>query len=1051
MDTAPRIARITTPASNGSGHVIAPRLVLTSAHVAPEVGCDVRVQTATDHQPCSGVVIWCGTPKGHDDAALIEVTDPDWTEHAVTTRWGRLVTTAPRTSCEVWGFPDLVQRDDRAAETAQLVGTVAPGNHFVNHRHVMDLSDHPPRQPSHKCRPQEQCHSLWAGLSGASVRCGDGQLLVGVVSADLEHRDHAALEIVPAYVLHHDPGFRKVLAEHGVSQVLEPVELAHLAHSPRTHQRPSPASLLEAQRRVVDFHGREAVMDTLAQWCEADEGLSAMVVHGPGGQGKTRLGHELTARLAHPDTAGRRWATVWLKDNATAQELDRVKDTTAPLLLVVDYAETRTAQLISLLRLCDRPPGSSPVRLLLLARSVGEWWEQVNTATGHLLADITQQLPLPPLASRTVERSREYHTSLHHLARALLATRTLESTDWAQVAAGLTEPDLSGSEWDTVLSVHMRALADLLDATHTSTMVTADSAVEGRVLAHEYRYWDQTAAAYGLGEAELAQPLRDVLALAFTLTPANIEEADHLLQEATVLEGQTIARKHQIRQWITSLYPTDGPGVCGQLQPDRLLEYFLGQRLERNPALFNLHLDEVTTSGAERLVTLYAHAATHPALFSVKEHLTRLCTRHIGTLGPAVIEVSTQTEDPSPLLRALDETKDDPGTPLMDLMQLLDAVPRFTQRLDEWAERLAARVVEALRERAAGDPGSYLLAFAGAAINHGIRLAALGWYEEAYEAGDRALSVLRVLSEDHPEIYLLNLANCLNNQASHLSMMGRHTKALKFATEAVEIYCIIPEKDLDTHDSKLATALNNKSNILKALGWHEQALEVNGQVLRIVCALAAKHPHTHLPDLAASLSHRSNYLSAIGCHEQALFVIEQSLGIRRQLDEQNPDAYRPELAHALNSHAADLGALGQHEEALESSDEAVLLYEELAKHQPKAYCYFLAIALLNQTAARLLLGQKNESLDSINRSVEIHRTLATENPYLYGQTFAESLHSQAAILANLGRTQEALQVVTQVIATLAPFTEDGSAVAQEELESARQLQSTLSEFRSDHQ
>ncbi len=480
MDTAPRITRITTPTSNGSGYVIAPRLVLTGAHVVPEVGGQVRVRTATDHRPYTGAVIWRGTPKGPDDAALVEVTDPDWTERAVTTRWGRLVTTAPRTLCEVWGFPDLVQRDGRAVETAQLVGTVAPGNHFVNHRHVMDLSDHPPNRHQHGFRQQEQGRSLWAGLSGAAMRCGDGQVLVGVVSADLEHRDHAALEIVPAYVLHDDPGFRKVLAEHGVSQVLEPAELTHLAHSPRPHQRPSPASLLEAHRRVVDFHGREQVMDTLSQWCGDDGALSAMVLYGPGGQGKTRLGHELTARLARPDAQERRWATLWLRDNATTEELDRIKDTTAPLLLVLDYAETRTAQLVRLLELCDRPPGSSPVRLLLLVRTLGEWWEQVNTATGHLLADITQQLALPPMAPRTVERAREYRTALHHLARALPAARTPGPADWAQIAADLTEPDLSGSEWGTVLSVHMRALADLLDATQAKPPRVSPPTVQWR-------------------------------------------------------------------------------------------------------------------------------------------------------------------------------------------------------------------------------------------------------------------------------------------------------------------------------------------------------------------------------------------------------------------------------------------------------------------------------------------------------------------------------------------------------------------------------------------
>ncbi|MFD3684148.1 hypothetical protein ACFWTE_04905 [Nocardiopsis sp. NPDC058631] len=273
LDTA---QRITTPHSCGSGYLIAPRLVLISAHLAPEMGGQVEVSTATDHRPYTGQVIWHGTPKGHDDAALVHVTDHGWVERAVATMWGRLVTTTPGTPCEVWGFPDLVQRPGRAAETAQLVGTVAPGSHFVNHRHVMDLSAHPPRWQPHEIREQAgRRRSLWAGLSGAVMRCGDGELLVGVVAADLEHRDHAALEVVPAYVLHHDTAFRAMLAEHGVSRVLEPVELAHLAH-------------------------------------------------------------ELTTRLTRPDSQVRRWATLWLTGSATADELKLLQDTRAPLLVVVD-------------------------------------------------------------------------------------------------------------------------------------------------------------------------------------------------------------------------------------------------------------------------------------------------------------------------------------------------------------------------------------------------------------------------------------------------------------------------------------------------------------------------------------------------------------------------------------------------------------------------------------------------------------------------------------------------------------------------------------------
>ncbi|WP_433696957.1 hypothetical protein [Nocardiopsis sp. CA-288880] len=1041
MDTAQRITRITTPTSTGSGYLIGPRLVLTSAHTVPDPGGQVEVHTATDHRSRTGRVLWRGTPHSHDDAALVEVTDPDWTDRPVTTRWGRLVTTTPGTPCQVWGFPDLVQRTGRAAETAQLTGTVAPGSHYVNHRHVMDLSAHPPRWLPHEIREQErsgQRRSLWAGLSGAAMRCADGELVVGVVAADLEHRDHAALEVVPAYVLHHDPAFRAVLAQHGVPLVLEPVEFAHLAHTPRAHHRPSPAALLEAHRQVVDFHGREETMRTLLEWCQGEEPLTAAVVHGPGGQGKTRLAHELTARLAEPDPRGRRWATVWLRQDATVEELGPVKEATAPLLVVVDYAETRTAQLVRLLQLCDRPPGHAPVRLLLLVRTLGEWWDQVNTATGHLLADLALQLPLPPLAPHTGDRAREYRTALGHLAHALPTARTPRPAGWARVAARLTDPDLSGPEWETVLSVHMRALADLLDATQDPTAVTADTAVEGRVLAHEYRYWDHSAAAYGLGDADLAQPLRDVLALVFTLSPAGVAEADELLENASVLRGQTTARRHQIRLWAGGLYPPDGERMWGHLQPDRLLEYFLGQRLQRDPALFDPHLDTIATADAERLVTLYARAAAHPALSAVKGHLSALCTRHIHTLGPAVIDVATQVEHPGPLVQALEDVTDDPHTSHAVLGRLSDALPLSSHRLAVWAERLTACLVRVRRGLAAQDPDAYLSNLAGSLNNQALRLRALGRFEEAFEAGTEAVEHYRTLAEQRPDTHLPDLALALNTRALTLRDLERVEEAFEAGTEAVEHYRTLAEQRPDTYLPDLALALNTRVLTLRALGRVEEAFEASAEAVEHYRTLAEQRPGAYLTSLAMALTNQAIYLNALERFEEAFEANTEAVEHYRTLAEQRPDTHLPDLALALGNQAGHLSALDRDEEAVDAITQAVDITRSLSEQNPDVHLPKLADFLDHHVKVLTKLGRDSEALDAMPEAVSVRRSLADpergeealeaitrtvrqyealteQQPEAYLPDLAASLHDQAGQLGDLVRSEESLEAITKAV------------------------------------
>ncbi|HEX3648505.1 MAG TPA: hypothetical protein VHV49_08755, partial [Pseudonocardiaceae bacterium] len=69
-------------------------------------------------------------------------------------------------------------------------------------------------------------------------------------------------------------------------------------------------------------------------------GVEVWLVHGPGGQGKTRVAHHLGEELA---AIG--WAVQWLDLTADAGQLAVLAETVVPVLVVVDYAESRTEQL----------------------------------------------------------------------------------------------------------------------------------------------------------------------------------------------------------------------------------------------------------------------------------------------------------------------------------------------------------------------------------------------------------------------------------------------------------------------------------------------------------------------------------------------------------------------------------------------------------------------------------------------------------------------------------------------------------------------------------
>ena len=152
-----------------------------------------------------------------------------------------------------------------------------------------------------------------------------------------------------------------------------------------------PAGLLDPRRRLVNFTGRKRELTSLLAWCEDGRARGLRLVTGPGGVGKTRLSAELGARLT-----SRGWRCLRVGDDQETSALAAARrGWPSPVLLVVDYAETRLA-LAELLRAVASDAG--PVRVLMLARSAGEWWDRLGggeSAVRELLAGAGTGDPLP--------------------------------------------------------------------------------------------------------------------------------------------------------------------------------------------------------------------------------------------------------------------------------------------------------------------------------------------------------------------------------------------------------------------------------------------------------------------------------------------------------------------------------------------------------------------------------------------------------------------------------------------------------------------------------
>ncbi|MET8858353.1 tetratricopeptide repeat protein, partial [Streptomyces sp. NPDC004579] len=890
-----RVVAVDGADGQGSGYVISDHLVLTSAHVVPALGGSVGFFQPGQPVRYTAKAVWRGTPGGRDDAALLLIDDPAWQPlKSAAVRWGRLVTSQPGTTCQTVGVPNMIQRPDRPVELWQATGTINPVTGRVDNRHVVTLGEHP---------PQSTDESPWGGLSGAAVFCGD--LLTGVIAADLAGLAHASLHAVPLYVLLHDQTFRDTLALHApeTDTGMEPVEWRGLAdhtdtlNATSSRTVSSPAALLRARRAVVPFRGREELLTQLRAWAGLP-GFGAWLIHGPGGQGKTRLAHHFTKLLA----SQKPWAVLWLRADATDGSLDVVASATAPALIVVDYAETRTGQLTDLCQALARHGigmgTGTAVKVLLLARTAGDWWQtlQAKTPATEELLDGTPVTHLGALESESGTRLDGYREAADSFAGQLPFVQGWHHHDWPTLAHQLTQ-NISAAAIDkegmnTALTLHMTALADLLDtaqppdATTSSTPVTG---VEDRLLRHERRYWENFAVTRALHPALTMDTLTHALAAAFLLGAPDRQQADRLLAKVPGLSDQSEDRRNSVRHWITALYPPADDGVWDSLQPDRLAERFTGRHLLAHPDLPDRLLDGVTEAQAQQLLTVSTRAASHPPLHSsLSPQLTKLCLRHPDTLVPAAIEVATQTETPTPLLHVLTQIADTPDTTLDTLRQLSDRLPHASHNLAETAAHLAQRLVDHHRALTAARPDAFLPDLATSLNNLSVRLGELGRREDALTAIEEAVTVRRELAAARPDAFLPDFAMSLNNLSVRLGELGRYEDAL--------------------------TAI-------------EEAVTVRRE-------LAAARPDAFLPDLAMSLNNLSIRLGKLGRYEDALTAIEEAVTAYRKLAAARPDAFLPDLATSLNNLSIRLGELGRREDALTAIEEAVTAYRKLAAARP---------------------------------------------------------------------------------------------------------------------
>jgi len=651
------------------------------------------------------------------------------------------------------------------------------------------------------------------------------------------------------------------------------------------------ARYLRPEDAVVSFRQRPELA-VLRDWLVSNQRTDVRLVIGEGGAGKTRLAIQLSQEAA----AQYGWRCYWVHPGDETRAARAAAGSDIPVLLVVDYAETLTG-LAGLLAEATGEGAGPNVRVLLLARSAGEWWDQLiggsGTSLGEKLATVS------PVVLRALSEPSGQDNVFRQALEAFAAKLRMPCPTAARLPP--VGPDA------VVLVVHAAALLAVLDyraTSHPGDEIADPADVIARLLLHERKYWEQSQARYGLN---LGPAVTRRVVAAGTLIGAD-NEASAARMLAAISDLPDAGVRGRAARWLHDLYPSGEPGAAASewiapLRPDLVAENLVVSVLCDQPDLTRVLVTGLAEQRARRVLTLLARAAlTDPAATGL---LDIALAADLGNLALPALAVAVETNPAvgDQIAEALDAASLPP-----DLLQrIADALPYPSVALASTAELVYRHLTDASPGNS-DERGRNLIALSN-------RLAALGRREDALAAIEEAVTAYRELARARPDAFLPNLAASLNNQSLGLSELGRREDALDAIEEAVTIRRELARARPDAFLPDLAMSLNNQSLRLSELGRREDALDAIEEAVTAYRELARARPDAFLPDLATSLNNQSGCLSDLGRREDALAAIEEAVTIRRDLARARPAVYLARLTSSLNVMADAISAMGRNAEA----------------------------------------------------------------------------------------------------------------------------------------
>lgn len=806
---------------------------------------------------------------------------------------------------------------------------------------------------------------------------------------------------------------------------------------PKRPEERSPAQLLDPRYGAVHFDEglRQVELNALQELCEdRGRGVRLKLFAGPGGAGKTRLlmhfCHVLRQR-ANP-----RWHAGFLLDGQEEAVAEDLKGRGAPTFVVIDYAEGRA--LGPWLRRLTQTELPRVVRIVLLARHAGDWWEtlpQGDAAVAHLC--LAQPVMLREIAVGAGERLRQYQAASTAFAKVL-----------EKPVTQVQRPRLVGDHFGRPLYIHMAALMDMLSESPMSE-TSEPQKLPWQLMQREARFWGLTE------EGSPPWPAFRVMAGVTLRGGAVLEDVEHI---AASVSGP---RSDRFFQHLLDLYPHHG-GV-GPVEPDLLGEalvcHVLSSKLTRRSFLDRV-LQGATSAELRQCMTVLGRIAVeYPeiARIGARQVLASATRERSEAAFDATLALSQQHVDNvvgQELASALQE-KHDPElarkwhlrlpessvamreVALWVYRQLHAAAETELERA-EWglalgvALRELGRLEEALEvtqnvvssQRGLVEAGGTdMLAKLGTALaSLGRSFSDLGRREAALDATQEAVDIFAALVRDGADEYLPKLAKALNHLGVRFNYLGRRDEALAATQEAVRIRRRLAAT-LDPDLDGLAASLNNLAMNYRSLGYKQEALAAALEAADLVRRIAETYPDAYQPYLALCLNNLGVYHTEVGHADAALAATEEAVKIRRRLVEARPQAFMEDLAVSLTNLGTDYSRHGRKDDALAAAEESVALYRQLAAERPEGFLPGLAVALHDLGNRQGDLDKHSTALATTDEAITLLRSLGETRPDTFLPDLARTLTSRSRHLSEMGRKEEAVAAAEEALALYGPLSD----------------------------